>query len=108
MQSLSNVQANLEMIRRYGVGVQIDDFGTGYSSLSLLKDLPFDAVKIDQSFVRNLGKVDRAETIIQAVVDMGENSVSAPSPRASKPSNRPAPCALSASPIFRVFISSRP
>ncbi|MDF1776259.1 MAG: EAL domain-containing protein [Rhizobiaceae bacterium] len=71
--SIDVVQTNLEMIRHYGVGVQIDDFGTGYSSLSLLKDLPFDAVKIDRSFVQDVGKVVWADAIVKALVDMGEN-----------------------------------
>jgi diguanylate cyclase (GGDEF)-like protein len=64
------IQKNLDMLKTYGVGVHIDDFGTGYSSLSLLRDLPLSAVKIDRSFVRDVGKVAGSELIVQAVVDL--------------------------------------
>jgi EAL domain-containing protein (putative c-di-GMP-specific phosphodiesterase class I) len=64
------IQKNLDMIKQYGVGVHIDDFGTGYSSLSLLRDLPLSAVKIDRSFVRDIGVVPGSELIVQAVVDL--------------------------------------
>lgn len=52
----------------------MDDFGTGYSSLSYLQSFPFDKMKIDQSFVANLGHSQQAATIIRAVIALGRES----------------------------------
>jgi EAL domain-containing protein (putative c-di-GMP-specific phosphodiesterase class I) len=51
----------------------MDDFGTGYSSLSYLRSFPFDKIKIDQSFVRGLGKREDSLAIIRAVIGLGRN-----------------------------------
>jgi EAL domain-containing protein (putative c-di-GMP-specific phosphodiesterase class I) len=51
----------------------MDDFGTGYSSLSYLRSFPFDKIKIDQSFVRDLSKRTDSQAIIRAVVAMGRS-----------------------------------
>ena len=64
------IQQNLAMARAFGIGISIDDFGTGYSSLSLLKDLPLSTLKIDRSFVRDIGRRSGAETIVHAIVEM--------------------------------------
>jgi diguanylate cyclase (GGDEF)-like protein len=64
------IRKNLAMVRAFGIGISIDDFGTGLSSLSLLKDLPLSTLKIDSSFVRDIGKQSGAETIVHAVVEM--------------------------------------
>ncbi len=68
--SLDIIEKNLAMLRVFGIGISIDDFGTGFSSLSLLKDLPLSTLKIDRSFVRDIGKQDGSETIIHAIVEM--------------------------------------
>ena len=70
--NLEVIQKNLDMVKAYGIGVHIDDFGTGYSSLSLLRDLPLNAVKIDRSFVRDIGRAVGSELIVQAVVDLAK------------------------------------
>ncbi len=51
--------------------IAMDDFGTGYSSLSYLRLFPFDKIKIDQSFIRELGSSKDCAAIVKAVVDLG-------------------------------------
>ena len=63
----------LQAIRALGVRVSMDDFGTGYSSLSTLRRFPFDKIKIDQSFVRNLDDGGECLAIVRAVVGLGRS-----------------------------------
>jgi EAL domain-containing protein (putative c-di-GMP-specific phosphodiesterase class I) len=60
-------------MRGKGMHVAIDDFGTGYSSLSYLRNLPLDALKIDQSFVRQISGAVGDTSIVSAVIGMGRN-----------------------------------
>ena len=60
----------LQTLRESGIRVAIDDFGTGYSSLSYLRKFPVDAVKIDQSFVRQISNAGDDTTIVKAVIGM--------------------------------------
>jgi predicted signal transduction protein with EAL and GGDEF domain len=60
----------LRQLKALGVKVAMDDFGTGYSSLSNLRAFPFDKVKIDKSFVRNVQDDQQAATIIRAIVGL--------------------------------------
>ncbi len=60
----------LRSLRESGIGVAVDDFGTGYSSLSYLQKFPVDAVKIDQSFVRQISTAGEDTTIVKAVIGM--------------------------------------
>jgi diguanylate cyclase (GGDEF)-like protein len=60
----------LRQLKTLGVKVAMDDFGTGYSSLSNLRAFPFDKVKIDKSFIRNVQDDQQAATIIRAIVGL--------------------------------------
>jgi diguanylate cyclase (GGDEF)-like protein len=62
--------AMLHQLKKLGVSIAMDDFGTGYSSLSYLRSFPFDKIKIDQSFVRELGVKPDCTAIIRAVTGM--------------------------------------
>jgi diguanylate cyclase (GGDEF)-like protein len=62
--------ATLHALRKLGVRIAMDDFGTGYSSLSYLRSFPFDKIKIDQSFIRDLGATDRSGLIVSSVIGL--------------------------------------
>jgi len=61
----------LHQLRRLGVRIAMDDFGTGYSSLSYLRSFPFDKIKIDQSFVRELSSRADCLAIVQSIASLG-------------------------------------
>lgn len=63
----------LHQLRNMGVRISMDDFGTGYSSLSYLRSFPFDKIKIDQSFVRDLATRDDSAVIVRAVTAIGNS-----------------------------------
>jgi EAL domain-containing protein (putative c-di-GMP-specific phosphodiesterase class I) len=60
----------LGQLKKLGVRIAMDDFGTGFSSLSYLRSFPFDKIKIDRSFVSDLGKGTHHAVIVQAVVNI--------------------------------------
>lgn len=63
----------LESLKNLGVRVALDDFGTGYSSLRHLRELPFDVLKIDASFVHSMNDSDEAMTIVRTIVQLAKS-----------------------------------
>jgi EAL domain-containing protein (putative c-di-GMP-specific phosphodiesterase class I) len=64
--------ATLHALRAMGIRISMDDFGTGYSSLSYLRSFPFDKIKIDRSFMRDLENKGDSLAIIKAVIGLGQ------------------------------------
>ncbi|MGB9031348.1 MAG: EAL domain-containing protein, partial [Acidobacteriaceae bacterium] len=62
--------ATLRALRQMGISMVIDDFGTGYSSLSYLQRLPFNTLKIDRSFTRELGAGDGSPEIVRTIIQL--------------------------------------
>lgn len=73
MRHAKSTESILKTLRAIGVQVAVDDFGTGYSSLSYLRKFSIDALKIDQSFVRQITTASDDTAIVTAVISMGRS-----------------------------------
>ena len=73
MDNAESVVAKLSQLRSLGVQVHVDDFGTGYSSLSYLQRLPVDTLKIDRSFVAQIGIHNESVEIVSAIITLARN-----------------------------------
>jgi len=62
----------LRALKQLGVTIALDDFGTGYSNLTYLRVLPLDRIKIDKSFVQDLGTASQVDAIVRAIIGMGQ------------------------------------
>lgn len=70
IQHVSEVQETLSLLSATGVHVALDDFGTGYSTLGYLQQLSVDTLKIDRSFIEHIGRSNRDQQIVAAVIAM--------------------------------------
>ncbi|MDE2310290.1 MAG: EAL domain-containing protein, partial [Betaproteobacteria bacterium] len=73
LDDIADTIAKMHALKQMGVRFSMDDFGTGYSSLAYLTQLPLDQLKIDQSFVRNIGTKSTDAVIVQTIVGMAGN-----------------------------------
>jgi diguanylate cyclase (GGDEF)-like protein/PAS domain S-box-containing protein len=71
MQNVDLTMALLHTMKRKGIKIALDDFGMGYSSLSYLKHFPIDIIKIDPSFVQDVGSGKQPEALVRAVIRLG-------------------------------------
>ncbi|MCQ4257838.1 sensor domain-containing phosphodiesterase [Stutzerimonas stutzeri] len=72
MANPAEVSRQLHRLRSLGMEVAIDDFGTGYSNWTYLRDLPATSVKLDQSFIRNLGADEKDRRLVRTIIDLAK------------------------------------
>jgi diguanylate cyclase (GGDEF)-like protein len=73
LENTAAVIETLQDLRHLGVRIAMDDFGTGYSSLAYLRRFPFDKIKIDRSFINEIGQSAEADSIVNAVLAIGQS-----------------------------------
>ncbi len=73
MRELQNVVPSLHRLNEIGVEIAIDDFGTGYSSLAYLTTLPISELKIDRSFIRDLGMTPQSNAVVTAIIALARS-----------------------------------
>lgn len=71
LENMDDFIVKMEQIRALGISFALDDFGTGYSSLSYLRKLPINELKIDKSFIQDIGVDKNDEAIVQTIIQMG-------------------------------------
>lgn len=68
-----NVSRAVSRLKKQGISISIDDFGTGYSSLHQLRSIPFDKIKIDQSFIKDIATNMESRAIVKSVIALGDS-----------------------------------
>ncbi len=71
MKSMENVISNINRVREVGIPIALDDFGTGYSSLNYLTKIPINTLKIDKSFIDDIGLKKERSILIESILDIG-------------------------------------
>ena len=73
MLNLQKARSTIDNLKLSGIKVSLDDFGTGYSSMGQIRDLPFDRIKIDKSFIDGICDSSRTRNLTPSIVGMCEN-----------------------------------
>ena len=73
MKNMDESVPRLDTLKKLGVHLSLDDFGTGYSSLKYLQRLPIDSLKIDQSFVQDLGRSSKAPLLMESIASLARS-----------------------------------
>ncbi|HTI82459.1 MAG TPA: EAL domain-containing protein [Acetobacteraceae bacterium] len=73
VENIENARATVDSLREAGFSIALDDFGTGYSSLYHLREIHFDRVKIDRSFIRDIASDERAASYADAMIRLGRS-----------------------------------
>ena len=73
MRDLQKARATIENLRNAHIKISLDDFGTGYSSINQIKELPFDKIKIDKSFIDGICESQRTRSLVLSVIGMCKN-----------------------------------
>ena len=72
-ESADQVIAVVSTLRKKGYQIEMDDFGSGYSSLNMLSTLPIDILKMDQGFVRNIGRDEKDDRLVGLILEIARN-----------------------------------
>jgi diguanylate cyclase (GGDEF)-like protein len=108
LQDTDATLTTLHDLRALGVHIAMDDFGTGYSSLSYLRRFPFDRIKIDQSFIRELGKQRDCGAIVRAVIGLSRELGMATTAEGVETSDQLRALALAGCSDIQGYLFSRP
>ena len=72
VENFQTVKRDLECLQKEGFSISLDDFGTGYSSLSYLRELPFDTLKIDKTFIQKLHSDETTRALVASIIRLGQ------------------------------------
>ncbi len=70
---VKEARETIDHLRAIGIEVWLDDFGTGYSSLSYLQNFELDGIKLDRSFIQDMGRTDKATRIVRAMIEFSHS-----------------------------------